>query len=715
MGISSRPTRAGTKRGDMPNDSVDADQGGHLQRILLTPARAVHFSFKNPLGRRVTAWMLACTVGLASISTAIQLFTTFQRDVEQIAVRLEESERSSVAGLAFAVWNHDRGEMKSQLAVLLTLPDVAYAQLVDTQGHVLATVGTRSPEDMVRSLPVLLDRPQAHQLELGRLTMAATLDGIYARLHHEAMTTLAGEAGEAFCISFMMLLIFRKLVSQPLSTLAGSAQRMDLGNLSEPIELKRTPHVPDEFDTLVHALNAMRSSLKREVDELQTARRALSLSEERYRNLVESTNVVGWEFDVARERIDFIGPQIVDLLGYPCETWYEHGFTETNTEAGDLAHLRVALKQQELDLIDLECRLLSADGRTRWFSVLANRHEASSGAKVWQGHLIDIDARKRSELELALYRDELELRVVRRTTELHGKVAELEDKREEQRVLIGRLEMAQSQAIQSEKLASIGQLAAGVAHEINNPVGFVLSNFNSLERYVKEMFGVLGAYEAVEPLLPQDDPSVASLRQAKAASDIDFIKDDIHVLLLESRDGLDRVKRIVQDLKDFSHVGGTQWQRADLIRGLESTLNVVRNEIKYKADIVRNFADLPEVDCVPSQLNQVFMNLLVNAAHAIEGHGTITLGSGVQDKQVWIEIGDSGSGIAPEVLNRIFDPFFTTKPVGQGTGLGLSLSYSIVRQHGGRIEVSSTLGAGTIFRVWLPIEQPEMPALAEAA
>jgi len=293
-------------------------------------------------------------------------------------------------------------------------------------------------------------------------------------------------------------------------------------------------------------------------------------------------------------------------------------------------------------------------------------------------------------------------------------VVELEVKREEQRELIEKLETARHQAMQAEKMASIGQLAAGVAHEINNPIGFVLSNFRSLERYMTAVFGVIAAYEAAEPLLA-DSAALASLRRTKEDAELDFVKEDVKQLLVESGDGLDRVKRIVQDLKDFSRVGENEWQTADLIRGLESTLNVVRNEIKYKADVVKHYGPTPEVECMPSQLNQVFMNLLVNAAHAIAVRGTITIGSGTSGDQVWVAVSDTGSGIAPDVLGRIFDPFFTTKPVGQGTGLGLSLSYSIVRRHAGRIEVESELGVGTTFRVWLPLRQAAQPSQVETA
>jgi two-component system NtrC family sensor kinase len=174
----------------------------------------------------------------------------------------------------------------------------------------------------------------------------------------------------------------------------------------------------------------------------------------------------------------------------------------------------------------------------------------------------------------------------------------------------------------------------------------------------------------------------------------------------ESRDGITRVKKIVQDLKDFSHQGGDEdWQWALLHDGLDTTLNIVNNEIKYKAKVVKEYGDIPPIQCLSSQINQVLMNILVNAAHSIEGTGTITIRTAERDDEVRVEVSDTGSGIAPEHMTRIFDPFFTTKPVGKGTGLGLSLSYSIVQKHHGRIEVESELGKGTTFRVCLPIRQ----------
>ena len=271
-----------------------------------------------------------------------------------------------------------------------------------------------------------------------------------------------------------------------------------------------------------------------------------------------------------------------------------------------------------------------------------------------------------------------------------------------------RLAQNREQIVQSEKLASIGQLAAGVAHEINNPIGFVFSNFGTLEEYLAKLFRMLAAYRAAESA----PVATAALSALRAEIELDYLLEDIPALMAESRDGLQRVRKIVQDLKDFSHVDSRQeWESVDLHAGIDSTLNIVGNEIKYKAEVVKEYGRLPEVECLPGELNQVFMNLLVNAAHAIGSErGRIVVRTRAEAGQVIVEVADNGSGIAPQDLKRIFDPFFTTKPVGKGTGLGLSLSYGIVKKHGGRIDVESEPGRGTTFRVSLPVRQPGKPA-----
>ncbi|ELX11303.1 two-component histidine kinase [Janthinobacterium sp. HH01] len=246
---------------------------------------------------------------------------------------------------------------------------------------------------------------------------------------------------------------------------------------------------------------------------------------------------------------------------------------------------------------------------------------------------------------------------------------------EQLRSLQQQLDLGRRQLAQAGKMASLGQIAAGLAHEINNPVGYVCSNLELLQ-------------EHLQPLLQTDA--------------------DLPQLVQESLDGMRRIRQIVQDLKEYSHGGGDtqEWEAADLHRGMDATLNMLRNELGHRADIVRDYGALPPVHCLPSQLNQVVMNLLVNAAHALgPRRGRITLRSGAGDGDVWFSVSDNGCGIAPDHLPRLFEPFFTTKPAGHGTGLGLSMVQDIVRRHGGRIDVSSELGRGTTFRVVLPQRQ----------
>jgi signal transduction histidine kinase len=268
------------------------------------------------------------------------------------------------------------------------------------------------------------------------------------------------------------------------------------------------------------------------------------------------------------------------------------------------------------------------------------------------------------------------------------------------------LEETQDQLVQSEKMASIGQIAAGVAHEINNPIGFVLSNLGTLDSYLTSLFGLLETYIEAERAGSGQEAALDRVRALRQNVNFDFLRGDIVALVAESRDGILRVKHIVQDLKDFSRGGADEvWEIVNVHDALDRTLNIVRNEVKYKARIETNYGSLPDIECLPSRLHQVFLNLIVNAGQAIEASGTITISTGASGNEIWIRFEDTGCGIPKQHLNRIFEPFFTTKPVGQGTGLGLSVSYSIVQRHEGSIEVESEVGRGTRFTIHLPLRQ----------
>jgi signal transduction histidine kinase len=273
-----------------------------------------------------------------------------------------------------------------------------------------------------------------------------------------------------------------------------------------------------------------------------------------------------------------------------------------------------------------------------------------------------------------------------------------------------KLAQTQLQLLQSEKMASIGQLAAGVAHEINNPIGFVKSNLGSLAQYVDDLLDIASAYTAAEGQLGASaGSSFAGVHQRKRSADYDFLLSDVKQLMDDSREGVARVSKIVQNLKDFSRAGDDNWQWSDLHLGLESTIGVVWHQLKNKAEVIREYASLPKVYCLSSQINQVILNLLVNAAQAIEQLGHITVRTGTEGEQVWIEVQDDGCGIEQKSLARIFEPFYTSKPVGQGTGLGLSIAWGIVERHQGQILVQSEPQKGSCFRVVLPV-QPKIQA-----
>lgn len=351
----------------------------------------------------------------------------------------------------------------------------------------------------------------------------------------------------------------------------------------------------------------------------------------------------------------------------------------------DLSAENIRLKKMVSALMDRAEQGLSTDG---------------SGFALFEATIMlerQVQERTRA-LEAALHDNE------RINRALLAAKQQLEQEKDEQGKLIKKLAEAHSKLLQAEKLASIGQLAAGVAHEINNPIGFVNSNLGTLKNYVADLLGLIDAYQAMEAGLP-DSPKKDSLATERQRIDLAFLRQDVVDLLAESIDGAGRVRRIVQDLRDFSRTGEVSWESADLHAGLDSTLNLLASELRDKADIVREYGELPRVECIPSQINQVFMNLLVNAAHAIAGHGTITLRSGCAGDQVWISVSDTGAGIASDHLAKIFDPFFTTRPVGKGTGLGLSVAYGIIDQHHGRIDVSSQPGQGSCFTVWLPVRE----------
>lgn len=299
--------------------------------------------------------------------------------------------------------------------------------------------------------------------------------------------------------------------------------------------------------------------------------------------------------------------------------------------------------------------------------------------------------------------------LVNEVTERKSTENRLEQKNQELEAAYEQLKRIKLQVIQQEKMASIGQLAAGVAHEINSPLGYVTSNIETLQKYTNKVFEYLSKQEeTIKEFADHNDDTeikyqgLEKIIELKKKLKIDFIKDDSDDIFKATLDGTSRIRNIVQELRGFSRVS-IDTDMANINEGIESVLHIIWNEIKYKIILKKDFGDIPLTRCNIGQLNQVFLNLLVNASHAIEEKGEIIIKTMADEGYIIIIISDTGSGISPDVISRIFDPFFTTKEIGKGTGLGLSISYEIIKAHNGSIDVESFIGKGTTFTVKIPI------------
>ncbi len=278
---------------------------------------------------------------------------------------------------------------------------------------------------------------------------------------------------------------------------------------------------------------------------------------------------------------------------------------------------------------------------------------------------------------------------------------DLERRNEELRESQEKLQHAQAQIVHSEKMASLGQLAAGVAHELNNPAGFIFGNMEILKGLTCGLSRLLKFYETAS--LPAEE--AAQVKAIKDEIDYDNALDDLCSITADCHGGAERIRDVVQNLRTFSRLDEADFKKVDIHEGLDATIRLLsRYYTSGRVELHRDYAELPPVDCYAGQLNQVWMNLLANAAHAVREGGDVRVTTRQEGRMAVVRVSDTGCAIAPDDLKKVFDPFFTTKPVGEGTGLGLSVSHGIVERHGGTITVESRLGAGTTFAVAIPVD-----------
>ncbi len=411
-------------------------------------------------------------------------------------------------------------------------------------------------------------------------------------------------------------------------------------------------------------------------NELRQSNQRLSASESRYRLIAENTSDVIWSMNPHTGRFNYVSPSVYKILGFTAEELMS-GLVDDFLVPESRLLARQVISETLADIAfgnysnlfrQLELQQPCRDGGTVWVEVSAT-FVLDSGGLLSEivGVSRDITARRQGEAEL---RD------------------------------------IQAQLQQNEKMASIGQLAAGIAHEINNPMGFINSNLATLCKYIEKFERYLAT---IEELLEQAGSEDACRRaeEMRKALKLGYVRRDVRALLDESAEGAQRVTRIVQDLKTFSHGDTSVMEEADINRCLDSTINIIWNQIKYVAELVRDYSELPRVLCNSQQLNQVFLNLLVNASHAIqakgESQGTVKVSTWSDHENIHIAVSDTGCGMSDDLKPRIFDPFFTTKEVGKGTGLGLSISHEIIKKHGGDLRVETVVGEGSTFTITLPI------------
>ncbi|MDD2319879.1 MAG: ATP-binding protein [Geobacteraceae bacterium] len=337
-------------------------------------------------------------------------------------------------------------------------------------------------------------------------------------------------------------------------------------------------------------------------------------------------------------------------------------------------------------------QIIHEESADRWFELKTHPY-TTKGKNAVSGHVItitDITLQKK-------FAEQLE----HKNHQILENIRNLNDKNTELAQAYSALKTSQSQVLQQEKMASIGQLAAGVAHEINNPIGFITSNLNSLGKYLTRMTDFIRLQK--NALASPGDPSAqAVVREKEKTMKMEFILEDSMKIIEESLDGSERVQKIVQGLKSFSRSDDGKRVPADLNQCIESAINIVWNEIKYKATLQKELGKLPQTLCYPNQLNQVFINFLINAVQAIDGQGIISIRTWQEHDSICASVSDTGCGIPPEIASRVFEPFFTTKDVGMGTGLGLSISYEVIKRHNGDIRVESTPGKGSTFTISIP-------------
>jgi len=572
-----------------------------------------------------------------------------------------------------------------QLELGIPAVDQQHRKLVDILNQVDEAVALGYEHDQVlKLLDQLIEYSQYHFLEEETLMQSAEFNPKHFQKHkaeHDKFIAIVAEQRQAandnsdIVSNDLLDFLVKWLMDHILIT-----------DKSMALALTKKSHISKEI-LLEEQSDIMQSNLYS----------ALRESENRFKELADRLPALIWITNTKNIPI-FCNQFWLNTFGLTKQTVTQDNWHDA-INPNDIAHVTQAYETacNELCEQQIEYRLERPEHDTLWvLEKIVPRIRRNGTYAGLMGFGMDISLQKQTEAQL-------EQLVAQRTEQLLVANQCLETEKDQQVALNAQLKEMQSHLVQAEKMASLGQLAAGVAHEINNPLGYIYSNLNTLQEYIASLLDIVESGQKLATELPADNPMVVAFQHLQKTADLDFMRADIPDLVKEAIEGATRAKKIVQDLRDFSRIDKQDKSTFDLEAGIDATLNIVNNEIKYKAEVVKEYAGVKPFVCVGSQINQVILNLLVNAAQAIEEFGKITIRTGYDGADwVWFEVEDTGKGIPEEIQNKIFDPFFTTKPVGKGTGLGLSLSYKIIQDHQGKVDLQSNIGVGSKFRVSLP-------------
>jgi PAS domain S-box-containing protein len=677
-----------------------------------TPAAPHIFSrFSSKWDRSISFRFLSIVSGILIVSSVMAtclIGTNVNSVLERFLVNKAKNLASYVAKLSKdPMLSDNRIQLDAIVGEAIKDDDIVYAYIQDAKGQILTSQFASIDYAWLQKNSILLNQPQDATIpdiisaikareglqevstliqigdqSIGKITVGISERRIDAQTFRTVLFILGLSITASLAIGAILFAVSRKMILDPIKELAGATAALAKAGLHTQVEIKAS----GEVKMLVEAFNQMAEDLRK-----------TTFSKEYVDNIIGSMNdtliVIATDGGITRMNgaaSRLLGYEEHELIGQPIDVIFGEQTANKRSILDDL--------KKTGNLSAMEKVYVSKKGMN--VPVFFSASEIRTGSTI-QGYVCvakDITERKQAERKLVKAQAEQ----VKNHEVLKNLYSVRNIQAEELEKAYSELKMTQAQMIQHEKLASIGQLAAGVAHEINNPVGFINSNLGTLGKYVERILAFMDIQTKAIGSLEDRDLEEELAEQRKKLK-LDYILKDIREVVVESQEGVERVRKIVDNLKMFSRKDEEAKKESDINAGLESTINVVWNELKYKATLHKRLGNIPQFKCHPGQLNQVFMNLLVNASHAIDTKGEITVQTSAENGNILVSISDTGCGIPESIIPRIFEPFFTTKEAGKGTGLGLSISYDIVKKHHGEMTVESTVGEGTTFRITLPV------------